>query len=132
VAITYPYDTQATNEPMLWQAEAGFNFRLLGGYGYLSDFGHPLLWPSVMSPPGTQQFLASQGGVSFFGPGLPVSPKLVATTRSTVSRYDIRLVIVDRSMSGSGPVMELFKDALGPPELSAGQFSMWANWHNPS
>jgi hypothetical protein len=82
-----------------------------------------------MSPPGTQQFLASQEGVSFFGPALPVSPELVATTRSIVSRYDIRLVIVDRSMSGSGPVMKLFNDALGPPKLSAGQFSMWADWH---
>jgi hypothetical protein len=132
VAITYPYDTQATNEPMLWQAEDGFHFRLLGGYGYISDFGHPLLWPSVMSPRGTQQFLASQEGVSFYGPELPVTPTLVATTRSTVSRYGIRLVIVDRSMSGSGPVMELFNEALGPPELSAGQFSMWTNWHNPS
>jgi hypothetical protein len=132
VAITYPYDTWATNEPMLWQAEDGFNFRLLGGYGYLSELGHPSLVPSIMSPPGTQQFLASQEGVSIFGPALPVSPTLVATTRSTVSRYDIRLVIVDRSMSGSGPVMELFNEALGPPELSAGQFSMWANWRNPS
>jgi hypothetical protein len=126
VAITYPYDSKITNEPMLWQAEDGFKFRLLGGYAYHSDFGHPLNWPSVMSPPGTQQFLASQEGVSFFGPALPVSPKLVATTRSIVSRDDIRLVIVDRSMSGSGPVMELFNEALGPPKLSAGQFSMWA------
>ena len=25
VAITYPYDTKATNEPMLWQAEDAFN-----------------------------------------------------------------------------------------------------------
>ena len=32
-------------------------------------------------------------------------------------------------MAGSGAVMELFNDALGTPMLSAGQFSMWANWH---
>jgi hypothetical protein len=132
VALTYPYDTKATNEPMLWQAQGGFKFRLLGGYAwttYLGYSGEASLLPSLMSPPGTQQFLANQEGASFFGPALPVSPKLVAITRSVVSRYDIRLVIVDRSMSGSGPVMELFNDALGPPRLSAGQFSMWANWH---
>jgi hypothetical protein len=127
VALTYPYDTGATNEPMFWQAEDGFKFRLLGGYGYTSNLGRPSLLPSVMSPPGTQQFLASQEGLSVFGPALPVSPKLVATTRAIVSRDDIRLVIVDRSMSGSGPVMELFNKALGPPKLSAGQFSMWAS-----
>jgi hypothetical protein len=132
VAITYPYDTKATNEPMLWQAEDDFRFRLLGGYAWTTYVGYggvPSLLPSVMSPPGTQQFLAGQEGLSFFGPGLRDSPKLVAITRSVVSRYHIRLVIVDRSMSGSGPVMELFTNALGPPTLSAGQFSMWANWH---
>jgi hypothetical protein len=81
-----------------------------------------------MSPPGLQQFLANQEGVNSFGPETP-SPKLIAITRSVVSRYHIRLVIVDRSLNGSGPVMELFTNALGPPTLSAGQFSMWANWH---
>ena len=25
--------------------------------------------------------------------------------------------------------MELFKDALGPPTLSSGEFSMWDDWH---
>ena len=130
MAITYPYDSKITNEPMLWQAEDDFKFRLLGGYAYHSSYlDNPSLLPSLMSPPGTQQFLASEGGDTYFGPQLPVTPKLVATTRSTVTKYDIRLVIVDRSMSGSGPVMELFNDALGPPRLSAGQFSMWANWH---
>ena len=33
-------------------------------------------------------------------------------------------------MTGSGPVMRLFNDALGPPKLSAGHFSLWANWHS--
>jgi len=135
VAITYPYDTNSndwhTNDPMLWQAEDGFGFRLLGGY---ADHAYPMSYdlsvvPDRMSPPGTQQFLSNREGVSTFGPEMPVSPKLVAVTRSVVSRYDIRLVIVDRSMAGSGAVMELFNDALGPPRVSAGQFSMWANWH---
>jgi hypothetical protein len=138
VAITYPYDTFITIQPMLWQAEGGFKFRLLGGYAYHPDSsGHATLWPSVMNPPGLQQFLASSSAGLFetpyygehFGPALPVSPELVATTRTALSKYDVRLVIVDRSTSGSGPVMELFNDALGPPMLSAGQFSMWAGWH---
>ena len=53
----------------------------------------------------------------------------MAATRTALSRYDVRLVIVDRSVSGSGAVMELFDDALGPPKLSAGHFSLWADWH---
>jgi len=132
VAITYPYDTYLTNGPMLWQSEDDFKFRLVGGYAYHSYFDYPSfpsLTPRPMRPPGLQRFLAEQEGVKFFGPEIPVSPKLVGITRSVVSRYDIRLVIVDRSMVGSAPVMELFNDALGTPVLSAGEFSMWANWH---
>ena len=140
VAITYPYATEYNAEPMLWQVDDDFGFRLLGGYAY-----HPIrpaidpdnALPSVMNPPGLQQFLAGQQpltlvGHSFptgiYGSPLPVSPELVATTRTTLSRYHVRLVIVDRSVSGSGPVMELFSDALGPPRLSAGQFSLWTDW----
>ena len=131
VAITYPYDTYLANAPMLWQAEDDFKFRLLGGYAYHSYFDYPplpSLLPRPMSPPGLQRFLANQEGVNVFGPETP-SPNLIAVTRSVVSRYHIRLVIVDRSRPGSGAVMELFNDALGTPVLSAGQFSMWANWH---
>jgi hypothetical protein len=132
VAITYPYDIVGTDQPMMWQVEDDFGFRLLGGYAYhraSSNSSLPSLVPRPMSPLGTQRFLADQEGFGIFGPEMPVSPELVAQTRSTVSRYDVRLVIVDRSMAGSDAVVELFNDALGSPMLSAGQFSMWANWH---
>jgi hypothetical protein len=137
VTITYPYLTAFTLPPMLWQAEDGFGFHLLGGYAYHPDAsGGPSLFPSVMDPLNLQRFLAGQDlATSFFfqpyGPSLPVSPELVATTRTALSKYDVRLVIVDRSTGGSGPVMELFNDALGPPKLSAGQFSLWMDWHGP-
>ena len=137
MTITYPYLTAFSLQPMLWQAEDGFGFRLLGGYAYHPDAsGGPSLFPSVMNPPNLQRFLAGQDfATSFFfpiyGPSLPVSPELVATTRTALSKNDVRLVIVDRSAGGSGSVMELFNDALGPPKLSAGQFSLWMDWHGP-
>lgn len=136
VAITYPYDLSGTsisglNQPMLWQAEDNFAFQQLGGYAWHVLPGFSASWnlPDPMSPPSTQQLLANQEGVNVFGPETPVSPKLVAATRSVVSRYDVRVVIVDRSTPGSGAVVQLFDDALGRPMSSAGQFSMWANWH---
>lgn len=132
-AITYPYDTaDYLNQPMLWQVENGFTFRLLGGYAYHPGrYRRSKLVPNLMSPPGLQQFLASQEGVpsSLYGPALPLGPTLVASTRAALAQYDVRLVIVDRSVGGSGPVMELMSEAIGPPKLSIGQFSMWAHWH---
>lgn len=138
IAITYPYDTPFSMQPMLWQAEDGFDFRLLGGFAYHPDSqGHPTLWPAALHPSGLQEFLVDSSAGSYerllyprqVGPVVTVSPELVATTRTSLSRYDVRLVVVDRSVEGSGPVMELFDDALGPPTLSAGQFSMWTDWN---
>ncbi len=138
VAITYPYvavettNGEITTQPLLWQAEDGFGFRLLGGYSYhpvRTGIDPSILGPSIMRPPELQEFLAGLNPPSAYGPPLLVSPELVSSTRATVSKYHIRLVIVDRSVAGSGEVTELFDDALGPPRVSGGQFSLWADWH---
>jgi hypothetical protein len=130
VAITYPYDTDYMTEAMLWQVESRFAFRLLGGYAYHPDSSvlPDHLLPSLMDPPGLQQFLAGQEGVILYGPPLPITPWLEAATRTALSRYDVRLIIVDRTVEGSGPVMVLLTRVLGPPTHSAGRISMWVDW----
>ncbi len=137
VAITYPYvavnttNYPNTTQPLLWQAEDGFGFRLLGGYSYhpvRTGIDPSILEPSVMSPSMLQEFLAGLTPPSSYGPPLQVTPKLVSSTRATVSKYHVQLVIVNGSVAGSGAVNELFNDALGAPKVSAGQFSLWANW----
>ncbi len=137
VTITYPYSTPLnapTSEPLSWQMDSRYSFRLLGGYARgAGRNGANVLYPPLMDPSGLQRFLVGQAGgftlvLSPYGPPLRFSSKLVSTTRRTLSKYDVRLVIVDRAESGSGPVMELFSDALGPPKVSSGEFSLWANW----
>ena len=76
-------------------------------------------------PHGPARFLSAQSGVNPYGPPLPLGPQLVS--RTGPSKYNVGLVIVDRSEPGSGPVMKLFTNALGPPKVSSGQFSLWAN-----
>ena len=139
ITITYPYSndyTALTAQPLGWQMDSGYTFRLLGGYAHATDpNGDNVVFPTLMSPSGLQRFLASQSlspsvlAFTPYGPPLPFSPELVSITRTALSKYDIRLVIVDRSESGSGPVIKLFTDALGPPKVSSGGFSLWANWH---
>ncbi len=129
VALSYPYATLYDMQPMAWQANDGFGFRLLAGYGFRPDAsGGPTLAPSLMNPPGLQRFLAAQDGANPYGPPLPLGPELIAATRVALSRYDVQVVILDRSERGSGPVIELFRDAIGPPKISVGQFSLWARW----
>ena len=132
--ITYPYPTEFTMQPMVWQAQDGFGFRIFGGYAYHPDRrGGPSLVPNVMNPPGLQRFLIGQDIYSAYGLsrvyGLPlsVSARLVASTRRTLSKYKIQVVIVDSGVGGGGPVIHLFNDVLGPPRLSAGHFFLWVD-----
>jgi hypothetical protein len=76
-----------------------------------------------MSPAGLQAFLSRL--TLLYGPRFPVGPTLVSTTRTTLSKYDVRLVIVDRAAPGSRQVMQLFSDALGAPTVSSDQFALW-------
>ena len=73
---------------MLWQAEDGFRFRLLGGYAvpHPDIQRRPESLPERHDPPEPQQFLAGQDlapASSFRSTAVvPVSPELVATTRT--------------------------------------------------
>jgi hypothetical protein len=132
VVATYPYEiynTAGQVEPMSWQSSDGYSFRIFGGYAYIPGVhGRPTLLAKPMDPSGLQEFLAAQAGVFVYGPRLSVSLDLVATTRATIAAYDIRAVIVDRSRSGSGQVVQLFDDTLGPPVVASGTLVMWAGW----
>ena len=135
VIITYPYPTifiTPTALPLGWQMDSGYTFRLLGGFAHVTDpKGANVMYPALMSPSGLQRFLVGQPAspdlvFSPYGPPVPFSPQLVPITRTTLSKYDVRLVIVDRSEVGSGPVMKLFTEVLGPPAVSSGHFSLWS------
>jgi hypothetical protein len=131
VAVTYPYSYgTVVTQSMLWQADDGFSFRILGGYAFhptVSGIGS--VNPNPMSPPELQLFLVQQEFLAKSISSSMISTELVAATRTALSSNHVRLVIVDRSAAGSGPVMELFTDALGPPSFSAGQFLLWTDWH---
>ena len=131
VTITYPYPTGTYHrKPMEWQMDSGYTFRLLGGYAHVANpDGDFVTVPSLMSPPGLQRFLTAQVGFDLYGPPLPLSPELVSITRTTLSKYDVRMVIVDRSATGSGPVMKLFNEALGAPNNLDGPVLNVVNRH---
>jgi hypothetical protein len=132
VAITYPYASPVFPEPMLWQAEDGFAFRLVGGYAEHPDSnGQPTGFPDPLSPSGLDLFLEGQEGYNHYLPPLPINPVLVATTRTTLSKYNVRVVIVDRSARRSGPVVRLFTDALGQPTVATSSYAMWVRTHGP-
>lgn len=126
VAITYPYASSPSIQAMVWQADAGFRFRLLGGYAYRPGAnGAPITGPAPMSPPQLQQFLGSEEHAYGYGQPESVGPKLIDSARKAIERYDIRMVIVDGRASGGADVASLFAQVLGPPSATADHFSIW-------
>ena len=129
VALTYPYTVQPDAAALGWQFDDGFRFRLLGGYGEHPEVlqGIYYVFPARMNPDDLQRFLAVQEGFHFYGAAPDLNPALVHSTQRTLTAYGVRLVIVDRSTPGSGPVMQLFTDAMGPPTRTSGTFAVWAS-----
>jgi hypothetical protein len=135
IALTYPYATYFHTQPMVWQVNDDFGFQLLGGYGFhpWPKSADPSGWlgldrplePVPMNPAGLQQFLANQEGVTLYGPRPALNSSLVGVTRATLSTYKVKVIIVDRSAGGSGPVVTLFQMTLGSPAATAGSFVLW-------
>ena len=140
VAVTYPYTQYPYLQPMVWQADSGFAFRMLGGYARHSNAHGNGAGSSPVSidPPGLQQYLIRQ---QFLADPLvnpfatansfpaPTGSELVAATRATLVNYHVRLIIVDHSMGESGPVVKLFDTVLGPPRLTVGHYVVWVEKH---
>ena len=132
VAITYPYASPVYAQPMLWQAESGFAFSLTGGYSEHPGLGGgPNGFPNPMIPPELENFLYGQEGYNRYIPPEPITPELIASTRTALSNYDVRMVVVDRSVPGAGPVIDLFTRVLGEPQVSSSSFALWTSQHGP-
>ncbi len=138
VAITFPYAWNLAMQPMQWQFNDGFQFRLLGGYAYHpSPSGGPSLTPAVMRPRRLQDYLLEQefqsanssSSLNLKPPALDRA--LVSATRATLASYDVRLVLVDNAIPGSSAVVALFRAALGPPSMVKGSFTVWIGTHEP-
>lgn len=137
VAMTYPSATSVTTQPMVWQAEDSFGFRLIGGFaGHPGPDGTKTPEPNPMQPPDLMDFLETEQShylpYPYYAPPLaPVSAGLVAATAPILRANHVRVVLVDRAAPGSARVMELFTMALGPPTTTAGDFAMWASRKGP-
>ncbi len=128
IAVTYPYALPVSTQPMLWQAQDGFSFRLLGGYSEHPDpDGAPTGFPNAMNPPGLDLFLEGQQAYSVYLPHVAITPQLLASARAGLINNDVRLVIVDNQVKGAGPVLVLFGQILGKPTVSSGSFTLWSS-----
>jgi hypothetical protein len=128
VVLTYPYATPLHAQPMVWQAETGMRFSLIGGYALIPDArGSPTLFPSILPPSSVQSYLIQEaGGVPFYNsPSVADNSALVTDVRQFLHRYRVDVVLVDPSTRNAGRVVALFARALGLKPIVGGGMDTW-------
>ncbi|MCU1693088.1 MAG: hypothetical protein JWM64_2179 [Frankiales bacterium] len=116
VALTYPVPRFPESAPMLWQAEAGFRYRSLGGY---------VITPQ---PSGAGTFLGSRSDLERLfadvrrGAPVPRSGALDAKVLADLARLDVDSVLVATSVPGAQEAVRYFSLLLrrAPDEVTGG------------
>jgi hypothetical protein len=126
LVLTYPYPLTAADSAMLWQAEAGYPFRLSGVYAMVPrPDGRPTAQAPLVQPEAVQEyFAAEEAGVSNY-PSPPRNVDMVAQLREFVARQRVDAVLVNLSATNAARVRNVFSIALGPPRLTSGGFELW-------
>jgi hypothetical protein len=112
---------------MLWQAEAGFPFRLSGVYAMVPQHdGRPAPQAPLLRPDAVQEYFAAEetGSTSTY-PRPLANADMVTQTRDFVVRQHVDAVLLDLSATSARRVANMFHAALGPPRLTSGGFELW-------
>ena len=127
LVLTYPYPLPADDSAMLWQAEAGFPFRLFGAYAMVSQRdGRPAPRGPLLHPAAVQEYFAAEetGSVASYPKPSP-NVDMVAQVREFAARQHVDAVLVNLSATNAARVGVIFSTALGPPRLASGGFELW-------
>jgi hypothetical protein len=129
VALTYPYPSYGGARSMIWQADAGLDFSILGGYAVrpLADLrqtkGSPILTPHVV---------VNLLYRAFGPPARSISKPLMKAGRAAlpqfVQRYHVTTLLVDTSAGRAHGIVVLFRSVYGPP-TRYGQLDVWPDIH---
>jgi hypothetical protein len=125
VVLTYPFATPLHPDAMLWEASAGMNYHLIGGYANIEVDSAGQRWPVLLEPEYVQELL----GLSNFGdrwplPGAPTAAD-VALLPVYLNRYSVGAVVYWNG--GDNPVVayNYIREALGRPYLTKHGFTIW-------
>ena len=122
MAVTYPYPSWMNAEPLVWQMQDGFSFRLMGGYAFQPDAdGRASLVPNLTNPPDLAGYLEKlEQNIDS-----PPTDSLTTATRAALANDDVRFVMVDQAAPGGVLAQTLFERALGRPNVRSGSISLW-------
>jgi hypothetical protein len=126
--LAYPYPVSPYDQAMLWQAVAGLNFRLFGGYIYTSTpAGTGTLATPTLTPPSVQElFTDAVWGVGDRGLPTGMSVSSVAVDlRAFLVRYDVSAVVVQEFGAYPDTVASVVTAATGKSPQHTGDVLLW-------
>lgn len=120
VVLSYPlpvgYENYADDQALLWQAEAGMRFKLIGFRGAVAGPHHkPLLNAGLWLPPDTTEALLVWGLYGQPYPPPVFGPSTTQAVRTFLSRYHVDDITIVPSGAPTSPVISYFTAALGRP-----------------
>jgi hypothetical protein len=126
LVLAYPYPLPGQDGAMLWQAEAGFPFRLSGAYAAVPQRdGRPTAQAPLLRPYAVQEYLNVEESRYLRYPAPSPNVDIVAQVRDFVVRQHVDLVLLNLSASNAAKVANTFSAALGRPKLTSGGFELW-------
>lgn len=121
-----PYPSVAEVAPMLWQADAGFRFKMVGGYVLVPGTGgHVSAFPNLLPPVAVENYLWQVATSGTPPAGTPPQAQLVGQFRIWLRRYHIDAVLSSGDVANAAALDQLFTDALGQPSYNGGGIEAW-------
>ncbi|MGA8295787.1 MAG: hypothetical protein WB770_01960 [Acidimicrobiales bacterium] len=128
VVLTYPFPMWPYSTPMVWQALANMNIRLIGGYSYVqSPFGNGQPYAELLSPPSVQEYLAqAQGGEDTDYPPSPSVFVVESDLCRLIRNYRVSAILdANLGTPNDAAVSTLFRTDLGTPIYQDSSFSYY-------
>lgn len=130
LVLTYPYPFTPDVQAMLWQAEAGMHFKIVGGQAATPNrHGDAESAPATLPPRAVEAlFLDAMNGTRRIPARvLPAPRAVVSAIRVFCLRYDVSTVVVDPIGLRPGLVISYLTAALGRPPAETGGVDVWVH-----
>lgn len=131
VVLSYPFPSSSSDDTiMLWQAEAGLRYRLVGGYAIDPGPGRAgRVHAPLLSPPSVEEILAHDADVyeGMYPAPPPLSPAVEAELRTFLARYRVDAVVWAPVGDDPHAALAYLEGGLGPPTATVGEAAVWVD-----
>lgn len=130
VVLSYPYPITPWSGPMLWQAEDGIRFRIIGGYAvFRTPAGVGNTGPPLLAPSDVEEFLlaSQEGAASYFPQPSAKNPDREEDLCIFLRRYSVHAVVYWATGNDPLAVRAYFSLALGKPSVDTDGVLLWLN-----